>query len=391
MSIHLPIHLIRLLRRSHTATTLLAIALCGVFFLSGCSRFHHEQHAIVYVSIRQTYLHDRVAPVSNRVCRVVNGEALEVLEHDRRFFKVKTNKNEIGWIEERAVIDSKTHDAFIQLAERHKDDPVAATATLKDDLAMHILPGRETDRFYLLAGNTNVQLLVRASAPKKSPAASGPLPGENNAGNSAPGKNAPRTGSVEPEPPDMEDWWLARDPQGHVGWLLASRVYVDAPLDIAQYAEGQRFVGCWQLAKVEDPESDTPDHEKPEYLTVLAPLHYGLPYDFNEVRVFTWSLKHHRYETAFRLHPVQGFLPVHVFKQTTAKGTYPAFSFLIPANGDVKTDPADGIMRPIAPRTLEYDMVDTRVERIGSDMGKIPLMREPGEKKTAKANRKKGR
>lgn len=340
---------------------------------------------MVYVAIRETYLHDRVAPVSNRVCQVVNGQALEVLERGRRFLRVQTEKNEIGWIEDRAVIDSKTYDGFKKLAEEHKDDPVAANATLKDDLAMHIFPGRETDRFYLLAGNTNVQLLVRASAPKKPAQDLGPLPNPSQAKTAEGGKNAPvASGTEEVAPPEMEDWWLARDPQGHVGWLLASRLFVDVPLDVAQYAEDQRFVGCWMLTKVNDPDADGPDHEKPEYLTLLAPLHYGLPYDFNEVRVFTWSLKHHRYETGFRLHPIQGFLPVHVFRQTTPKGTYPAFSFLIASNGEVKTDATDGIMRPVAPRTLAYDMVDTRVERIGPDMEKIPLMHEPGEKKAEK-------
>ena len=367
---------------------MLLIALCSSFFLSGCSRFHHEQHEMVYVSIRQTFLHDRVAPVSNRVCQVANGQSLEVLERDRRFLKVKTEKNQIGWIEERAVIDAKTYNGFMKLAEEHKADAVAATATLKDDLAMHLLPGRETDRFYLLAVNTNVELLAHASAPKKSQEARGPSPKPNQAKAAKGGKSAPIASATEEEPPQMEDWWLARDAQGHTGWLLASRLYVDVPLDVAQYGENQRFVGCWMLKKVVDPTVDTPNHEKPEYLTVLAPLHYGMPYDFNEVRVFTWSLKHHRYETAFRLHPIQGFLPVRVFQQDTPKGNVPAFSFLIASNGDVKTDPATGVTRPAAPRTLEYDMVDTRVERIGPDMAKIPLMHEAGEKKATTIKKK---
>lgn len=389
----------------------MALPALSLVLLAGCGRVRHQNVEKVYVSTQRTYLRDRVAAVYTRTGEVTNGEPLVVLEHSRRFLRVRTPKNETGWVEEHMVIDQKVYDGFNQLAAEHKDDQPFATATLYDDLYMHLTPGRNTDRFYLLPGNTKVQLLERGSVPKVAsnlpPARLASL-----AKTAKSDKDRNDKDKDQPPPVPMEDWWLARDPQGRTGWVLASRAYVDVPEDIEQYGEGQRFVGAWKIATVNDPESNAPNHDVPEYLTLLAPPKSGQPFDFDQVRVFTWSRIHHRYETGFRLHPIQGFLPVKIFTASTPQGQVPAFSFTLagpdpnsapnsapnpapnPAlnSAPIITDPATGVMHPAHPRTIQYEMIDTQVKRIGADTAPIPTKHDQEKekaKKTAHPHRRK--
>jgi hypothetical protein len=384
--------------KAPAASLLLA---CFLAFSSGCAHFHRERHDTVYVSARQMYLHDRVAAVSNRVAEVTNGQRLEVLEQNRRFLKVQTEKDEVGWIEERAVIDANTFQAFDQLGVQHRQDPVVASGVVRDEIYLHLTPGRDAERFYLLGANSKVQLLARASvlravpgsgqsskpqAPTPGTSATAPTPrsGSKSAAKSATsGGTAHIPGQPDAGPPPVEDWWLVRDDQGRAGWLLAGRMDVDVPDEIASYAEGQRYVGAYLLNKVHDAEAATPNHEVPQYVTVLSPTRAGLSFDFDQVRVFTWNTRHHRYETAFRLHPIQGYLPVRV--TPASNGGAPTFSFQIANGPNMTTDPATGMARPVSPRTITYQMDDTRAVRIGSDLGPIPFNRVPESKPKSKS------
>jgi hypothetical protein len=358
--------------------------------MGGCNRLRPKPAVeYVYVIAKETFLRDRVAAVSNRVANVTNGQRLAVVEKGRRFLKVKTDKGEVGWIEEHGVIDQDTYQQFADLSKQHANDPVIATAVLRDDLYLHVKPGRQTDRFYLLPESDKLQMLVRASVPKVTPpqavppapkkivktgaAKSGDKPASStSAAPATPATAAPVTPAVPatpaapaPEPPALEDWWLVRDAQGRVGWMLSRRLDVDVPDAIAGYAEGQRIVGAYPLTTVNDPESSFPNGQVPEYVTVLSPYKDGLPYDFDQVRIFTWNVRKHRYETAYRQRNLQGYLPVKVGTQAFDKiGTVPVFSLKTATDDTIAIDPATGAARPANLATLNFRLEGVIVRKV---------------------------
>ena len=124
----------------------------------------------------------------------------------------------------------------------------------------------------------------------------------------------------------MEDWYLARDSSGRVGWVLLRMVDLDVPLDVAQYAEGQRITGYFVLNTVEETQ-DGVSKQVPQYLVLLNEPKDGLTWDYNQIRVFTRNRARHRYETAYRERNMEGYLPVRVGHQEFDKeGDLPTFT-----------------------------------------------------------------
>jgi hypothetical protein len=235
---------------------------------------------------------------------------------------------------------------------------------------LHASPGRNTERFYRLPEGEKLKLLVRATLPK-------PVTPGMRAVAPIPGLKAGKAGAASvpeaPLPPVMEDWWLVRDSKGDTGWLYSRMMDVDAPDALTRYAEGQRMVGAYVLATLNDPDAPQDDKNIHEYVTVLSPYKAGLTYDFDQVRVFSWNMKKHRYETAYRDRNIEGYLPVTVKmaadpygKSPTATTPAPTFSYKVLSDeaGPVVPDPVTGMVTPGKMVTKTYRLEGNLVRRV---------------------------
>jgi len=298
----------------------LAVLLAVAFIaLSACNHRGRRVLEVAYVSAPQASLRDQVAAVYNRVGTVKNGERLEVIDREKHFARVRNAAGLEGWVEQRYLVDQKTYDAIQKLTQDNQNDPVQAPGILRNDTNLHVTPGREAEHLYQLAAGAKVSILKRATAEKQVGASANPLSAK-----AMPAKVAKARPNA-PAGPALEDWWLVRDSQGRVGWVLSRMVDVDAPLEIAQYAEGQRIVAFFVLNEVPDTDKGV-QKQVAQYLCILTDPHDGLPYDFDQLRVFTWNTRKHRYETAYREHGLNGVLPVTVTHEDFDKeGNLPVF------------------------------------------------------------------
>jgi hypothetical protein len=363
---------------SHPNRIFGALLLAALLSLAACKHGPITTGEYAYVSSPQIILRDRVATVYNKVGTAKNGEKLEVLEKVKRFSRVRTPRGEEGWVEQRNLVDPDVYEGFQKLAADNKNAPVQGKGKTRAELNMHLTAARDGETLYQLSDGEPVDILARATAERLSAAEiaakqlaesrealyqrqveeakkKADRAAEKSKKNKVKTKTtvdlqqptvAPPTGWDQKTPPDVlltdeqkaarakanrgkepeakpfDDWWLVRNKEGKVGWVLARMVDLDIPLEIAQYAEGQRVMGAYVLNTVKDEAKG----DVPQYLVVLNEPKDGTPWDFSQIRVFSWNRAKHRYETAYRERNLVGYFPVKTTTEDFGKeGVLPIF------------------------------------------------------------------
>ena len=283
------------------------------------------------------------------VATVKHGDRLEILQRRRTFFRVRTAGGAEGWADERQLLGASDMQNLKRLAEVAEKLPSQGAAVPRfGDTRIYTQASRESPSFITIKDKERVDVLGHVMAPRvrlarapllprtpkkiaprkkgKEPAippvpmpAPPPLPADLQELSKTEAEEADEPASNEP-PPATDDWSLVRTANGEAGWTLTRRLDMAIPDEVAQYAESRRIVSYFSLGTVHD-------GDQTKNIWLWTTIGSGeRAYDFDNFRVFIWSLRHHRYETSYIERNVIGFAPVILETVTYAGAQYPGFS-----------------------------------------------------------------
>ncbi|HMD71587.1 MAG TPA: SH3 domain-containing protein [Bryobacteraceae bacterium] len=364
---------------------------CLAVLLAGCRNGPKGALAIgeAYVGPATIQLRSDTTPQSAVVATARRGDRLEILQQKRKVLRVRTAGGAEGWTDERQLLAQSDMAAMKELSERSAKMPAQGQATTYADLRVHTQPSYQAPSFLVLKANEKFDVLAHAVLPRADAARSplvAPPKKTTRSDRKAPQKNGKLLPPVPPRPPGpppnwlelskstlppkpapppeahsetpapTDRWSLIRTPGGESGWVYNRLITMAIPDEVAQYAEGHRIVSYFSLGVVHDG-----SQKKPTWLWTTLGSGYP-PYDFDSFRVFVWSLRRHRYETAHVELRLKGYLPVLVDpveipnagrnKTDAPGGLYPGFS--------VCTEAPNG-----ARRRREYAMYGEKVRLAG--------------------------
>lgn len=352
------------------------------WLLAGCSSGpgRGPAQAEAYVGPATLRLRQEVGPRAPEVAVLRHGDRVEIISRRRRFVKIRTAQGAEGWTDLQQLLTSAEMQELKGLAQLSARMPSQGAATVFDGLNVHTAPHRQAPSFHRIREGELVDMIdhqVAARvpyqprlatpepkpAPKPKPAKDDdalrlsppppPKPPDNWLGISG-WSRSPQPPRTAPKPVPLDDWSLVRLADGRAGWSLTRILRMNIPDEVAQYSEGRRITSYFSLGQVRDG-----DQIKHNWLWTT--ISRGLqPHQFDSFRYFVWSLRHHRYETAYIERNLKGYYPVTVHPVEVTAGRRPrtinGFSIIV--------EDADGVRYR---RTYTYENYVVRL------VGKTPL------------------
>jgi uncharacterized protein YgiM (DUF1202 family) len=249
-----------------------------LFFLASCSPKVEPPMDQATVTSRNSSLRLKNSSTS-RTLRVLDpGDKVDVLERQDNWYRVRYGTDVEGWMEESTVMTNETRNRIQKLVNDSQNLEPQNTAKLKQDANLRLEPGRSTAIIRRADGGTKVEVLERVTKPR---------PGSDTA----------------------HDVWLkVRSSPGEIGWVLANAIEFDIPNEIAQYSEDYVYAAVKTINRVQDPLAGPISW----YVIGERRPSSNANFDFEGIRVFTWNMKKHRYETAFRTKGLHGVYPLQI-------------------------------------------------------------------------------
>jgi hypothetical protein len=290
---------------------------------------------VAYAGPATLSLHADVETKAPVVAIAHHGDKLEIMARRRRlWYKVRTKTGVEGWALDRDLLDTAQMQRLEKLADEAKGLPSQGIASTFASVNVHAEPNRVATSFIQLQAKEEFETLQhrvepRAALPRREllpPAPKKEVPkkaGKQEKGSAVPPPSAPSApeppadwlelsksaGEPAPEAPPgkpvlNDDWTLIRTKSGQTGWVLTNAIYLEIPDEVAQYAEGHRITSYFSIGKTLDA-----GEQKDIWLWTTSEA-LGEDHDFDSYRVFTWSLRHHRYETGYIQRRERGYFPV---------------------------------------------------------------------------------
>ena len=261
---------------SPSSTIKVFFTLLFVIFLTSCAPNPEPvlDHATVVAKNASLRLKNSS---TSRTLRVLDtGDKVEVLERQGNWYRVRYGIDIQGWMEESTVLTNDTKGRIQDLVASSQNQEPQNTAVVKQTSNFRLEPGRSTAIIRRLEPGTKVEILERVTLPR---------PGSSSS---------------------YDVWLKVRPSPAEIGWVLSGGIEFDIPSDIAQYSEEYTYAAVKVINRVQDPIAG----EINWYVVGERRPGHDPYVDFQGIRVFTWNMKKHRYETAFRVKGLRGVYPL---------------------------------------------------------------------------------